>query len=335
MAKYHNSANGPRPCRAEHGGCPYAQAGEPHFDTQVEAQAAYEKKMAESFGGFESVRRSAAESVRQRGYQGADKAFELMEKAKASKIATDTVVAIRNIRDIPQKTRDLSDRTKSGFRRAFVSAKTQSSSFMAKAKTELRKASSESRDSVNAMLRNIKMRPTRPAPVMRFSGDDSVHFEHISSRVIDSPATIRTQEPKPAIGLTRYVRSNRLRIGDRLEGGKKVTSIGMRRDGTIYATTVGDDGSLGSLRMNPSDKVKTEVSAHDIVDRFKKSGLYERVSKAAELQRESFRILTQTSERLKDSNMRRHESLASVKSVYDRRRYNPSYLTENPSYVTV
>lgn len=331
MAKYHNSANGPRPCRAEHGGCPYAQAGEPHFDTQVEAQAAYEKKMAESFGGFESVRRSAAESIRQIGYQGGDKAFELMKKAKASKVATDAVVAIRNIRDIPQKTRDLSDRTKSGFRRAFVSVKSQSSSFMSKVKTEIEKVSSEARASVETMARNKRPRPSRPAPVMRFSGDDSVHFEHISSRVIDSPATIRTQEPKPVRSLTRSVRSDRLRIGDRLEGGQKVTSVGMYRDGTIYATTVGDNGSLGSLRMNPSDRVRTEVSAQDFVDRFKKSGLYERVSKAAELQRESFRILVQTSERLKDNNMRRHESLASVKSVYDRRRYNPSYLTPSPA----
>lgn len=71
MAKYHNTPKGPRSCRAEKGLCPYGRAGGDHYETQAEAQAAYEKKMGEAFGLVPA--HSKLEQKRQNHYQRVDK----------------------------------------------------------------------------------------------------------------------------------------------------------------------------------------------------------------------------------------------------------------------
>lgn len=86
MAKYHNTPNGPRSCRAEKGLCPYGKAGGEHYATQAEAQVAYEEKMNAAFGHMPKF--SKVNQIRQSKYQKVDKI-----KAFATKVKDDAVKA--------------------------------------------------------------------------------------------------------------------------------------------------------------------------------------------------------------------------------------------------
>lgn len=71
MAKYHNSPNGPRLCKAEKEQCPYGRAGGEHYSSQAEAQAAYEEKMTQAFGVTKKFNK--VETTRQNHYQRIDR----------------------------------------------------------------------------------------------------------------------------------------------------------------------------------------------------------------------------------------------------------------------
>jgi hypothetical protein len=49
MAKYHITANGPAPCSATVGTCPYGTAGGDHYSDLAEAQGIYEAQMESTF----------------------------------------------------------------------------------------------------------------------------------------------------------------------------------------------------------------------------------------------------------------------------------------------
>lgn len=83
MAVYHLTPTGPDRCQADPSnprarGCPYGNAGGPHFDSIEEAQAAYEVQMESQYGpgGFAAAARKRHES--------AYKAFTQMEKLERS-----------------------------------------------------------------------------------------------------------------------------------------------------------------------------------------------------------------------------------------------------------
>lgn len=80
--KYHVSPDGPRRCKAENGGCPYEQAGKPHFDNQEEAQQHYEQTMNEHFGVIPKMKKS--EKARQNIYSKADAVETKINDTKAS-----------------------------------------------------------------------------------------------------------------------------------------------------------------------------------------------------------------------------------------------------------
>lgn len=69
--KYHLSPDGPRICNDKSGLCPYAKAGMPHFDSQEDAQSAYDSKMKETFGQLSRMRKT--EGVRQSAYRALDR----------------------------------------------------------------------------------------------------------------------------------------------------------------------------------------------------------------------------------------------------------------------
>lgn len=54
MSKYHVGPNGPGPCKAEKGNCPYGgESGEEnHYNSMEEAEQAYEQELEESYGSF-------------------------------------------------------------------------------------------------------------------------------------------------------------------------------------------------------------------------------------------------------------------------------------------
>lgn len=71
MPIYHNSPNGPRICKALQGGCPYGRAGQPHFDSQIEAQKAYETDMNQQYGVVPKI--SKIDQARFKHYRTLDK----------------------------------------------------------------------------------------------------------------------------------------------------------------------------------------------------------------------------------------------------------------------
>lgn len=83
MAKIHNGANGPGPCNAKPGGkgCPFdlEGTGENHFDTQEEAQAAYDVSM-ESQHGLLSTVAAVSSSSKPKAIDSVDYPDSLIEK---------------------------------------------------------------------------------------------------------------------------------------------------------------------------------------------------------------------------------------------------------------
>lgn len=93
MAKYHNSPNGPRLCKAQKDQCPYGRAGGEHYATQAEAQEAYEAKMTEAFGITKKFNK--IETTRQKHYQRLDrfKAYVTKVTDAATKAKADVMSA--------------------------------------------------------------------------------------------------------------------------------------------------------------------------------------------------------------------------------------------------
>lgn len=90
--KYHVSPEGPRRCRATIEECPYEEAGQPHFDTQTEAQQYYDETMQEKFGVAPSM--SKTEAARQKVYAASDTLDRTVQETKERIADTkDAVVA--------------------------------------------------------------------------------------------------------------------------------------------------------------------------------------------------------------------------------------------------
>lgn len=92
--KFHNTVNGPRPCKAEIKDCPL---GGEHFTNYSDAQKAYDEDMKKTFGKFSTlIRPSANERVRRAVYKTNERASLAIKKAKASPAA---VAAVKKINE--------------------------------------------------------------------------------------------------------------------------------------------------------------------------------------------------------------------------------------------
>lgn len=58
---FHITENGPKPCSAEKGQCPYANAGQEHFSNEAEAVQFYEKTMSETYGKLSNLKTKTTE----------------------------------------------------------------------------------------------------------------------------------------------------------------------------------------------------------------------------------------------------------------------------------
>lgn len=79
---YHLSPNGPSPCRAKNGQCPYAKAGEPHFDNIEAASLAYDQKMRDTFNTFETLKKTSSRRLKEAGYKTSENVRQGATKAK-------------------------------------------------------------------------------------------------------------------------------------------------------------------------------------------------------------------------------------------------------------
>ena len=101
---YHLSPNGPQLCHAKQGGCPYARAGEPHFDNVADANVAYEKKMAEAFGDFDTHRKTLKQRIKEKtAYALRDTFVKAAGAVVASKPIQATVRAVRYVKETPAR----------------------------------------------------------------------------------------------------------------------------------------------------------------------------------------------------------------------------------------
>lgn len=62
MANFHNTPDGPAPCRAQNGRCPFGKNNEDHYSTKDEAQEAYDSKMSNKYGTTNSHKRKTSTS---------------------------------------------------------------------------------------------------------------------------------------------------------------------------------------------------------------------------------------------------------------------------------
>lgn len=283
-ASYHLSPNGPRLCKAQHGGCPYAAAGEQHYASQQDAQAAYEARMAQSFGTVETVKRSPAERMRQATYSGRDEVRataragrdRLREQARlaaASPQALAMTDTLRRVRELPAK------------------ANARISTF--EARMEERSRDAQARRDVQAAA--IREKANRVGEKLKVS---SRRAPEAAQAV---PTTIRAVAAKRAeaqANRTRFAAAHRLRVGDRVEGHTVAKVI--------------DNGD--SIRIHLRSDKGTFVGARTYADRdvvpfkraskralrqggerprtpFRESAFFKRVKAASELQRETVRTL--------------------------------------------
>lgn len=262
MARYHNSPNGPRLCKAEKGLCPYGRAGEEHFETQAEAQVAYEAKMADAFGGLETVKKTASERGRQATYQKRDALVAQAKLVKASAPVQNTVAALRAIKETPQ-------RVEASLRRA--EERVQARADQAAVATEA---------FVKAMGPKLK----------ELSSDYKTQYQALNS-LGTSPST-----PKLKAG-----KASGLLPGDKLADGGTVRSVLISGDTvTVHVRrangTLGQKNTYSMSEKIPYQRVTKRQSrgsafAGRAQQKLNDSPLYQRVQAASDLQRQAFHTL--------------------------------------------
>lgn len=110
---FHITENGPKPCSAEHGGCPYAKAGQEHFSDEKEAVQFYENSMAESYGRLSNItskKNKAAKKTKQQikaanvlkefDLTSSDKTFLKTYKNKLSTASKEETVHTRKLQRV-------------------------------------------------------------------------------------------------------------------------------------------------------------------------------------------------------------------------------------------
>lgn len=290
--KYHNSPNGPRPCKADVRECIYGSSGAPHFDTQAEAQSAYEEKMAESFGAFDKVKRSKSEKVRQSSYRGIDKTFETIRKVKASQAVAKTVETMTAVKESPQRAKVLGNKWINKAKAKYRASKREFNSILANAKVEQVLKNENYFENYEAAELDRRRKKTEA----ELNAELSPRTKSMKERAIEAGynVSVQVKSMKNDLGKIEVAstkNASNVKIGDKLPDGSKVGMI-MNDGDRVTITTIDDDYKITSTTYSDSDTIKTTRTVSDKVSSIKKSPFYSRMRTAAKQQREVFYTLT-------------------------------------------
>lgn len=282
--RYHNSPNGPRPCKAQKGGCPYGIRGLPHFDTQQEAQYAYDQQMSESFGTLETLKRSKTEQVRQTSYNKVDQSLVLIKKTKASKPVQNTVKAMNAVRQSPQRARTLSARIKDKIKTTAIGINSKKTAFMENAKMRATESSNEFKAMVAVDEANRARRKT----------ERKEKLQGAMSNVSQQYSTAKTKVGDMSISSSKN--ADNLKMGNTLEDGGKV--VGIQTMGSeVYVSAIGPDNMISHHKYHNMDIIKTSNTVRERANSVKNSPLFRRIKAAAKQQRDVFYTLAGASEK--------------------------------------
>lgn len=278
---YHLSPNGPRLCKAEKGLCPYALAGGEHFEHHADAQAAYETRMAQTFGMFDPKSVSRVEKTRQGMYQERDEVLRSVREArtgvenriksvKASAPVQATMKTLALVRRYPARIENKIQKLEEAMHARAAQARVR-------------------RDQQVAYLSSKYNRvATAMAPMLApVPGDYNLNVTALR------PAKVKVQNPD---GPQKVTTAFKLQKGDRLESGLYVVSVKDEGD-SVRVMLRNDKGHrAGSLAYKDTDRVmirrKTKRELRSGVERtkpltrFKESAFFQRVQQASQLQKE-------------------------------------------------
>lgn len=97
---YHITPNGPRPCDAVNGGCPYAKDGGKHYTTEAQAQFAYDTKMNDKEGAFAVVSKKVNNTASMKISTGrVESKINLTKYAKEKKPVSDNIRALYTVKE--------------------------------------------------------------------------------------------------------------------------------------------------------------------------------------------------------------------------------------------
>ena len=288
--RYHNTPNGPRVCHAEKGRCPYGAQGYPHFDTRAEAETAYEKSLAQSFGSFDTLKKTTSEKMRQGAYEGADRMLATARKVVASEPVRRTVNAINTVKSTPQRARQGVAMARQKFRNAIATKQAQASALMRNMKTRalgsVESFKQDYRDAVadrDAYHAQLDAQRAARSAARRAQVHETVQAASTMARVSGN----RVLDHK----FTRQRSAARLRIGDRLPGN---TVMGVMQNGNNVDVTMmsSPSGMIRKVTMPMNRSVTTEWTMRSrVVDPIRRSPFFQRVKQAGELQKQSFQVL--------------------------------------------
>lgn len=241
---YHLSPNGPRPCGAKKDRCPYALAGEPHFDTVKEASVAYEAKMQETFGAFDKLKKSYGQVLREDFYHDVDNWKEIGRTVLASKPVVNTVKAINYVRDAPKRVKESVARTKANVWRGLSAARNYTEDRLVSVNNWMDRQEAK-------LLSLVKSAPQRMVDQTR---NIQVAFNKANQGFLQDIESGRFRKPK-------LVEPGKVKVGDKFSENLMVTSVVENSNNTLtFQTRDVKTGRFGSSRtVANTDRVQLGV----------------------------------------------------------------------------
>lgn len=286
--KYHNTPNGPRICHDSSGRCPYLRQGYPHYDTQEEAQKAYDASMAEKFGAFETVRRTRSEKTRQKVYRGLDR----MRKARASEPVRKVVRTIRAAHEASVRTGSGLQAARSRFRAVSRSVRSRSSQVMRNMRVRtVDVVAAEHMTARDAESEYGTRRSRAQHAVVHTAAETAYRASEAQQKLSENVSNLGKVAARRVGNITvrRKKSAAHVQIGDRLRQGEVVgvSAAG----GGVQITTRQPNGTHVTLFSKPDSTMKTSRTVRQHLTSIRNSPFGRRVHRAAELQSQSFRTL--------------------------------------------
>jgi len=302
---YHVSPNGPSLCKAKHGRCPYGADGENHFATVGQAAAFYEERMAQAFGGFETVKRTGSQARKEKYYAKRDKIASFGRRLQRSAPAVKAVEALKTLRAAPADVKLKLKKAKRDAIRTYAvaSALSRQASIELQARSQVAKAEAK-------------------VAFAKASDETKTRFNEYKKTALEANSRrLETRETEKNLGgKLRPQTLAQLQIGDKLENGNViakfktvngVTTVTTRNTATgrFGKSEVLQEGATLSVirpRRNllrqageayKSSRTAAVARAHATANNvsFRTRGLVDttrsRVTHASSLQREAFRAL--------------------------------------------
>lgn len=207
---YHVSPNGPSLCKAKHGRCPYGADGENHFATVTQASAFYEERMAQAFGGFETVKRNSAQIRKEKYYTKRDKIASFGRKLQRSAPAVKAVEALKSLRSAPA---DVKLKLKKAKRDAI--------------KTYAVASALSRQASVELQARSQVAKAEAKVAFTKASDETKARFNEYKRTALEANARrVEAREVEKNLGgKLRPQTLDQLQIGDRLENGNVIAKF--------------------------------------------------------------------------------------------------------------